>query len=97
MKSYRNQALRDLAQKIPFCVICGAPNKGQVVGAHSNRLIDGKGMGVKSHDLVAYVCGDCHAELDGDGDRRERHNDFLQAFYDSMLQAFLHELVVVKK
>ena len=97
MKSYRNQALRDLAPKIPFCVRCHVHNVGQVVGAHSNRIADGKGQGIKAHDLLAYVCDTCHAELDGPGDRQARHNDFLQCFYDSMLQAFLHELVVVKK
>lgn len=97
MKAYRNQALRDLAKQIPCCVMCHAHNEGQVVGAHSNRLIDGKGTGLKAHDLLAYVCDTCHAELDGEGNRQDRHNAFLQAFYDSMLQAFLHELVVVKR
>ncbi len=97
MKTFRDQALRDLAKKIPHCAMCGAHNEGQVVGAHSNRLIDGKGTGIKSHDLVAYICGKCHAEIDGEGERSERHGKFLQAYYDSMLIAFRQGLIQVKR
>ncbi len=85
MTNFRSETLRRLAKDIPSCQLCGAYNHGQVIGAHSNRLADGKGRGLKAHDLVAYVCEACHAEIDGEGDRQLRHNQFLQAYYNSTL------------
>jgi len=38
---------------------------GTVVAAHSNRLIDGKGRGIKAHDYrIAALCFACHTEYD---------------------------------
>ena len=65
MKPFRSQQLRDFARDAPKCFHCDAINDGTVVGAHSNRLEDGKGLGIKSHDLVAYVCKGCHDNIDG--------------------------------
>lgn len=62
---FRSQTMRDLAVEAPHCMRCFATNVGQVVGAHLDALWAGKGTGQKSHDLVAYLCGDCHAELSG--------------------------------
>lgn len=48
-------------------LIPGCPNDAStVVLCHSNRLADGKGMGLKAPDTAAcYGCGYCHDILDG--------------------------------
>lgn len=63
---YRNQKLRDAAKDVPHCMNrnCGAPNVGQIVLAHSNWQADGKGMGIKAHDIPCYLCDRCHKILD---------------------------------
>lgn len=62
---YRSPDLLSLAAKAPHCMGCDAPNRGQVVAAHSNQLRDGKGKGIKAHDFrVAFLCDTCHAEID---------------------------------
>jgi len=62
---FRCPDLLKLASMAPNCMGCGAVNVGQVVGCHPNGLAMGKGMGQKAHDLVAYLCPDCHDLLDG--------------------------------
>lgn len=84
-KPYRNQKLRDVARHVPYCMGCKKPNDGTIVGCHSNRQHDGKGTGQKAHDLLAYCCSECHAYIDGNGDKRERHCFFLQAVYNSIV------------
>lgn len=91
---FRSQALRDLAAKCPECMNCGAVNMGQVVGAHSNQQAHGKGLGHKAHDLLAYLCDECHRTVDAqEGNplpREERERIFLAACYRStvwLLQA----------
>lgn len=63
---YRNAALLRLARLAPHCMCgCGAPNRGDVVAAHSNQLRDGKGRSLKAHDYrVAFLGDRCHRELD---------------------------------
>ena len=63
---YRSQKLRDAAKLVPHCMNpdCHAVNDGGVVLAHSNHLRDGKGRGLKAHDVPCYLCMDCHNELD---------------------------------
>ena len=61
---YRNQKLRDLAKECPHCMYCGKANDGDVVLAHSNRQRDGKGLGIKSHDMPCFVCKRCHDAID---------------------------------
>ena len=80
---FRSQALRDLAAKCPKCMWCGAPNHGQIVACHSNRLRDGKGMGLKAHDVPAFLCSDCHRIVDEDGSRsiQEREQMFFEAAF----------------
>lgn len=63
---YRNQALRDLAEHVGDCMFCGSEmNSGSIVLAHSNRQVDGKGMGLKSADVPCYLCPSCHNQADG--------------------------------
>lgn len=48
-----------------FAGIC-RNNTDTTVWCHSNRLIDGKGMGIKAKDEAGcYGCAQCHAFLDG--------------------------------
>lgn len=62
---YRNRDLLDLAARSPRCMMCQRPNDRTVVPAHSNALRHGKGMGIKAHDLPAFLCRACHDEVDG--------------------------------
>lgn len=79
---FRSQTLRDLAAKVPHCMYsrCRVMNKGQVVLAHSNHLCDGKGMGLKAHDVPCFICGDCHLQVDEHG----RDDIRLDATYNSV-------------
>ena len=95
MSNYRNPKLRELAHHAPHCMRCGVSNHGQVVGAHSDTQEDGKGMGLKAHDLLAYVCGECNDYFSGPGPREERRLEFYRAYYRSMLWAFKDEFVKV--
>lgn len=62
---YRNPGLLRLARIVPYCMSCGARNRGDIVAAHSNQLRDGKGRGLKSHDhRIAFLDLACHSELD---------------------------------
>lgn len=63
--TYRNRDLLDLARLAPCCMSCGKANEGDVVAAHANSQVYGKGAGLKAADwAVAYVCGDCHHAID---------------------------------
>lgn len=62
---YRNKTILSLANQSPRCMSCLAPNRGQVVAAHSNQIKHGKGIGIKAHDhKIAYLCKHCHHEID---------------------------------
>lgn len=65
MSNFRSPALLALARLAPRCFCCQRPNDGTVVAAHSNAQRHGKGIGLKAHDLPAYVCIACHDEIDG--------------------------------
>ena len=83
--------LRELAGECETCAFCGAYAPKKIVLAHPNGLKYGKGMGLKAHDLGAYLCPECHSLLDGRTGaltRHERDCMFLEAFYASMLWAF---------
>lgn len=63
-----NQKLRDSAQDAPNCFGCGIanPNRDILCLAHSNRLQDGKGRGIKATDATgAILCQLCHDTIDG--------------------------------
>lgn len=54
---------QDCQLRIPG--VCNG-NPETVVLCHSNRLADGKGMGIKAPDLAGcFGCSSCHATLDG--------------------------------
>ena len=60
---YRNPKILRAANGRP-CSYCGL-NHGTTVAAHSNRMEDGKGVGLKAHDcFVAFLCATCHTEYD---------------------------------
>lgn len=62
---YRNYKILQLAKEVPYCMLCGVPNQGQIVACHSNQGRDGKGTGIKSSDYrIAYLCHPCHYEID---------------------------------
>ena len=63
--NYRNPKLLKLASKCPYCCYCGKPNDGTIVACHFNAIKFGKGMGIKSHDIPAMLCEECHALSDG--------------------------------
>lgn len=86
---YRNPALLRLAEHSPICCICGKPNDGTVVACHSNSLSDGKGLGTKASDIVAYGCASCHSVIDGrsrkDLTREQRELLFYRGVYNTWL------------
>lgn len=60
--------LRQSAKKCPHCMACGMlnPDGNLLCLAHSNRIADGKGIGIKSRDdKGAIVCDTCHSLIDG--------------------------------
>jgi hypothetical protein len=61
-------SLRESARHCPRCMYCGLqnPNSDLLCLAHSNRLQDGKGKGMKSLDIMgAILCSRCHDIVDG--------------------------------
>ncbi|MDE2100395.1 MAG: hypothetical protein KGL39_24295 [Patescibacteria group bacterium] len=69
---YRNKTILKAAKNAPQCFLCGNPNDGTVVMAHSNQGRDGHGMGVKAHDYrVAALCFRCHTFIDSSPASRE--------------------------
>ena len=84
---FRCSDLLKLASIAPHCMGCEEANTGQVVGCHPNSLAMGKGMGQKAHDLVCYLCHECHDILDGRAgtlDRFEKEVLYLRTFHLSM-------------
>jgi uncharacterized protein YlaI len=94
MSNYRNPKLLALAKKAPRCMSCGKPNDGTVVACHSNAQRHGKGMGLKAHDLPAFLCRECHDYIDGRNQRSmtgwDTHAGYRQQVWaDAMFQSFL--------
>ena len=87
--SFRNPKLLWLAKDCPECMRCRAWNEGQVVACHSNSIRDGKGRGVKAHDIPAYLCQACHDRADGRSNpeltQEARDLEFYYSVYRSML------------
>jgi hypothetical protein len=59
---YRNRKLLDEARN-HSCSFCGCDD-GTVVAAHGNGSRFGKGLGLKGHDIVAFLCFKCHTFVD---------------------------------
>ena len=80
--------MRAVSSKAPHCMSCGCYNGGNFAGCHLDGLTRGKGMGQKSHDVLAYLCQECHDMLDartGTLTPFERDVMGLRAVYDSMV------------
>lgn len=78
----KQQKLRDSAKACPRCMGCGLENNcGTLLClAHSNRLIDGKGRGIKATDASgAILCDTCHSLVDGRAGNLTREQS--QAFH----------------
>ncbi len=95
-KNYRNQWLLDLPGKAhPPCMNCGKRWDETVVACHSNQIEDGHGIGIKAHDIVAFLCSECHAQIDGRRERRggERRMPYreerLILFYHAVYKTWL--------
>ena len=76
--------LRASAQLCPKCMSCGKINYDghQLCLAHSNRIQDGKGRGMKSHDQKgAIVCDACHSLIDGRTGKLSREQ--MQAMHEA--------------
>jgi hypothetical protein len=73
----RNAKLIEAYRLIP-CQFCGYWAKGEIVGAHSNWEVHGKGKSIKASDqFAASACTTCHHELDqgknwSEAERRRR-------------------------
>ena len=89
MTNYRNAKMLALANDAPHCMYCRELNHGHIVGCHSNSIKHGKGMGIKAHDLVAYLCNHCHDIIDGrlgpHMSKRDRDAMFYEGAYETVL------------
>lgn len=98
--NYRNPKLLKFAMDAPTCMCCQSTNDGTVIGAHPNGHEFGKATGLKAHDLVAYLCMDCHDLYDGrkpGWDALQKRQAWHMAFYRTMLWLFQHSGHVVVK
>ena len=85
---YRSPRLLKLANEAPECMACGRPKDGTIVAAHSNAQRHGKGMGIKAHDIPAFVCSRCHDEIDGRHgtfNKFERERMWMDAMFNSLV------------
>lgn len=82
---------QDCTMRIPG--VCNWDPETTVL-CHSNRLADGKGMGLKAPDTEAcFGCSACHDLLDGRTPRPEWLNQFvLDAAFDNARRA-THEIL----
>ena len=74
--NYRNKRVLAHARD-QQCQGCGSLD-GTVVAAHSNSQRHGKGMGIKAHDIPAYLCSWCHEFVDRS---RTASNEERQAYW----------------
>lgn len=66
--AYRDQRIRDSArgETCTMRLHCCNRSPDTTVWAHSNKMQDGKGKGLKADDdKGAYMCSACHDEYDG--------------------------------
>lgn len=86
---FRSQKLRDFAGDCETCMNCGKYAPKQIVLCHPEGQAYGKGMGLKGHDLGAFMCSRCHDIYDGrlliGWTPDERETMFLRAVYKTVL------------
>jgi ribosomal protein S27AE len=98
MANYRNRKLLEAVRDAP-CMSCGSKN-GTVVAAHSNRLADGKGRGMKAHDYrIAALCFHCHTAYDQGGEmgRAQKAEFFEHAHRKTIGWLFENDILQVRK
>lgn len=62
------------AARDAHCMACGVED-GTIVAAHAPKSLAGGGMGTKPDDYaVAYLCHDCHAQVDGRDTSLAKHH-----------------------
>ena len=71
--NYQNKKVMAEARNHP-CQSCGADDQ-TIVGAHSNQIAHGKGMGIKSATIVAYLCYQCHTWLDQSNAKKQHKQE----------------------
>lgn len=66
-----------------LCFPCCNGDRATVVWAHSNRLEDGKGTGLKARDSEGcYACATCHAFLDGGYTSARWERSVVEIYFD---------------
>ena len=92
--NYRNPQLLVIVRQLP-CQNCGISD-GTVCAAHSNQQLDGKGIGIKSHDYrIAALCSFCHHQIDnGNAFSREERIDIWERAHRKTIGA-LFELGMI--
>jgi hypothetical protein len=97
---FRSKRLLQAAQGQPCMVqipsVCNWDN-ATTVAAHSNRLLHGKGMGIKAHDcFIAWACSSCHYEIDqGKMSKEDRQFYWQQGFERTILAMFKLGIIIV--
>lgn len=94
---YRSKFIMNAAKDAPYCMDCGKPNDGTIVGCHytgPRQHSFGKATGKKGTDsAVAYLCSHCHKDYDdykdkNDVDRSERFLFAVVKSHDWMFKYF---------
>lgn len=74
--SWKSRKYLDKVAEIETCLVqtpACIPQRGTIVPIHSDQMEDGKGKGIKSHDMMtAAGCHACHDWLHVCNDRAER-------------------------
>lgn len=88
----RSKDLRESARDMPCMInspICNYDMQTTVL-AHSNWGEDGKGAGMKSHDIYStFACSDCHDWIDGRHDTGQSLIERRDAFHTGMKKTWL--------
>lgn len=95
----RSQKVINTARGAPCALrlpgICNS-NPETTVWAHLNGF--GKGMGIKTHDILGFpACSSCHAAYDTGKDRSQYTGDALRALCETLVALVLSGLVIVPR
>ena len=99
MTMIRSRAVLDSAKGAPCALrlpgICNS-NPETTVWAHLNSF--GKGMGMKTHDILGFpACSSCHAAYDTGKDRSKYVGDALRALCETLVGLVLSGVVSVPR